>query len=100
MSSPRLVLGPDELETLVRFVNLSPRLKQVAMLIAYGKGRRDIAVELGLGIDTVREYLNRIYSAFGLWGVTSRTVLALRLRDLALGIGSPTTRPIARRSKD
>ena len=49
---------------------MRPREREVLKLLANGYRYKEIAVELDIGVDTVREYLRRIYAAFH---VSSRT---------------------------
>jgi two-component system nitrate/nitrite response regulator NarL len=53
---------------------LTPREKDVALLVAQGLRNNDISVRLGLREHTVRNYLLRIFDK---WGISSRVELVL-----------------------
>ena len=50
---------------------LSPREREVALLVASGKGRLEIARQLNLSPYTIRNHLARIYKKLGLSGKPS-----------------------------
>lgn len=50
---------------------LSPREREVALLVASGKGRPEIARQLNLSPFTVRNHLDSIYKKLGLSGKPS-----------------------------
>ncbi|MFL5766816.1 MAG: response regulator, partial [Actinomycetota bacterium] len=51
-------------------ISLSPRTKEVLILLSWGLGNREIAAELGLSIETVKTHIERLYKRLG---VTTRT---------------------------
>ena len=63
-------IGKTEKGSKDEFNKLRPREREVLKLLANGYRYKEIAVELDIGVDTVREYLRRIYAAFH---VSSRT---------------------------
>ncbi len=56
---------------------LSPREMQVLRLVAEGKSSKDIAVMLGLGLQTVRSYRKTMMTKLGVNNVAGLTQLAL-----------------------
>ena len=65
--------------------HLSFRERQVVRLIQQAKSNKEIAYELCLTVGTVKEYLYRIFRKLG---VSNRTELALRGRDLGIAEAS------------
>jgi len=59
-----------------RPVSLTPREEQIAQAIAAGRSNRDIAAQLGITEQTVKNHLTNI---FGKVGVENRLQLALAL---------------------
>lgn len=53
---------------------LSPRQWQVLALIAAGRANKEIAAELGIGLDTVKDHVRAIFQKVE---VTSRIAAAL-----------------------
>lgn len=49
-------------------MNLTPRQRDVASLVARGATNKDIAAELGLTHATVKLYLHRMYARLGICG--------------------------------
>lgn len=98
---PDTLLTPDKLDALQRLLEtsfsrhphvhafnlhsrllrsgLSHREKQVALLISQGASNRDIAVDMGVTLATVKTYLVRIFEKLQ---VDSRTALAARVMQL------------------
>lgn len=62
-----------------REIPLSPRERTTLKLIAEGKQNKEIADELGLSPQTVKNFCARIFQKLG---VTNRTQAALRWRDM------------------
>ncbi len=58
---------------------LSPRERQIALLVASGKGRLEIAEQLGLSKHTIRNHLARIYKKLGLSGKPSPMIRLVAL---------------------
>lgn len=58
---------------------LTPRLQQVAQLVASGLSNAEVARQLGLSEGTVKNYLKDI---FKLLGVSNRTQLAIKLQQV------------------
>lgn len=54
---------------------MSPRLRQVMLLLASGRSRKEIAGELGISLHTANEYIAAVYSRLG---VHSRAELMAR----------------------
>jgi len=73
---PRLAItAGDEAEPLPV---LTPRELEVLQLIVYGKSNKDIAVVLGLSVNTVAVHRARIMQAFGLHNAAELVVYAIR----------------------
>lgn len=73
--------GAPALEKLVeerRLDRLTPREKDVALALAQGRSRPEIAVQLGLSVNTVASVGKRVYSKLG---VSRRAELAARLQS-------------------
>jgi two-component system, NarL family, nitrate/nitrite response regulator NarL len=58
--------------------SLSPRERQLAILVAQGLRNREIATELGITEGTVKVYLHSIFDKLG---IGNRTELAMRFRS-------------------
>ena len=58
-------------------VKLSPRETELLDLLSEGLGNKEIADRMGLSVETVRDYLKRIYEKLH---VRSRTEAALKYR--------------------
>lgn len=71
-------MGRDVADETRPLPSLTPREWQVCQLAAQGKANKEIAVELGLSVNTVQNYLKSAYKKLG---VSSRAALANRLRD-------------------
>ncbi len=54
---------------------LTPRQLQIASLVRDGLGDREIAQEVGLGVSTLKNYLQKI---FDLLGCDNRVMVAVR----------------------
>lgn len=74
-----LPMLPDE-----EVVSLSPRLRQVMNCLLVGKSRKEIALQLGLPVHTLGDYIKQIYQRFG---VQSHPAL---LRKFFIGDGGDT----------
>ena len=63
-----------------RVPGISPRLRQVAMLVAQGQKNAEIADELGLSVFTVRNQVSTILRKLNLqnWGQIAVSVLRRR----------------------
>jgi DNA-binding NarL/FixJ family response regulator len=61
-----------------RTVTLSPRYVDVLRLMADGRTNREIALELGLSIYTVKNYVERIYERLGARDRVQAVTIALR----------------------
>jgi DNA-binding NarL/FixJ family response regulator len=61
-----------------RTVPLSPRYVDVLRLMAEGRTNREIALELGLSIYTVKNYVERIYERLGARDRVQAVTIALR----------------------
>lgn len=66
------------------FNRLSPRLKELALMLAKGMSNKEIALETGLTIGTVKNHISAILNAYQ---VSSRTKAALISADP--GVDSP-----------
>jgi DNA-binding CsgD family transcriptional regulator len=81
---------------------LSPREKQIAMLVAKAKTNKEIAYDLGLKEGTIKDYLFKIYRkvkvanrtelAVWLWGIRPNAV-TLPASPKALAAGLPPAAP-------
>lgn len=60
---------------------LSPRERQIAVLVAQGLPTKAIALRLGISIWTVATHVRRMYARFG---VSSRAALVARLFESGL----------------
>lgn len=60
---------------------LSPRERQIAVLVAEGLPTKTIALRLGISIWTVATHLRRMYARFG---VSSRAAMVARLFESGL----------------
>lgn len=60
---------------------LTPRQRDVALLVSRGLSNAEVASKLGIQKSTVASYLKEVYSALG---IHSRTALANLVRDMAL----------------
>ena len=58
-------IGEQQLEK-EKFGGLTPREREVAMLIAQGKSNREIAESMTVGVKTVETYVTRILHKLGL----------------------------------
>ncbi len=58
--------------------HLSPRGKQILVLLSKGLGNREIAEELGLSIETVKTHIERLYKRLGVPTRTDAVAKALR----------------------
>jgi DNA-binding NarL/FixJ family response regulator len=63
-------VGKKQKEARTEFTQLSPREQDVVKLLAAGFRYKEIAAELGISLDTVREHARRIYTKLH---VSSRT---------------------------
>lgn len=61
---------------------LSPREREVLQLVAAGLTNPEIASQLGLGVETVKTLLERVFRKLGVNGRTEATAEAVRLRLL------------------
>jgi DNA-binding NarL/FixJ family response regulator len=59
---------------------LSQREREVLQLLAYGKSNKEIAKELGIGVQTVKTHLSHIFGKLGASDRTGAVGLALRMR--------------------
>ncbi|MEQ1945617.1 MAG: response regulator transcription factor [Bryobacteraceae bacterium] len=73
---PRLAVAPQS-QTDTPAV-LTPRELEVLQLIVYGKSNKDIAVVLGLSVNTVAVHRARIMQALGLHNAAELVVYAIR----------------------
>jgi DNA-binding NarL/FixJ family response regulator len=67
---------------------LTPREREIALLAARGLTNRQIAAELGLSINTMSNYLKRIYAKLE---ISSRTELAWRLQYMDMHSGEESS---------
>ena len=56
---------------------MAPRARQVAELVISGFTNRDVAMQLGVSVQVVKNYVRMVFDACGVW---SRTELAARFR--------------------
>jgi len=70
----------EAVEQTLRRAPLTPRERDVVLLLVAGSGTRDIATETGLTVSTVNTYLKRIFSKLG---VHSRVELIARMAGTA-----------------
>ena len=61
-------------------VDLTPREKQIALMVAQGMSNKEIGRSLGIGYGTVKNHLTSIYKK---WEINDRTQCAITV--LALG---------------
>jgi DNA-binding NarL/FixJ family response regulator len=59
-------------------ISLSPRTKEVLILLSWGLGNREIADELALSIETVKTHVERLYKRLGVTTRTDAVAKALR----------------------
>ena len=71
MNAPRF----EAKECRARVAQLSPRLLEVLRMLSEGKSQKQIAADMGLSENTVRVYLERVYSVLGV----PNAVLAARI---------------------
>jgi DNA-binding CsgD family transcriptional regulator len=65
----------------IQRLRLSPRQKQIVLLLMKGDRDKTIAYSMGLSYNTIRTYLQRIYHKVG---VTDRGELMLRVFEVRL----------------
>jgi DNA-binding NarL/FixJ family response regulator len=58
--------------------SLSQREREVLQLLAYGKSNKEIAKELGIGVQTVKTHLSHIFCKLGAADRTAAVAQALR----------------------
>jgi DNA-binding NarL/FixJ family response regulator len=68
----------DEEEASSRSVQLSPREREVLLLLSRGLGNREIGEELGVSIETVKTHVERLYKRLGVTSRTDAVAKALR----------------------
>ena len=76
------VADADHLPRRVGGAALSPREREVLQLVAAGLTNPEIASQLGLGVETVKTLLERVFRKLGVNGRTEATAEAVRLRLL------------------
>jgi len=59
-------------------IPLSPRTKEVLILLSWGLCNREIAEELGLSVETVKTHIERLYKKLGVTTRTDAVAKALR----------------------
>ncbi|MFL5738442.1 MAG: response regulator [Actinomycetota bacterium] len=59
-------------------VSLSPRTREVLVMLSWGLCNREIADELGLSIETVKTHIERLYKRLGVTARTDAVAKALR----------------------
>lgn len=75
LGAPMIVAQPLPI-AVAMLANLSPREREVAMLLARGSSNKTIAAELAISIATVKDHVHRILSKTG---VSSRSQIAAML---------------------
>jgi DNA-binding NarL/FixJ family response regulator len=60
-------------------MTLTPRLRDVLLLVAEGKTTAEIARDLGLSRNTVKNYIDRIFERLGVQDRVQAVSTALRL---------------------
>jgi DNA-binding NarL/FixJ family response regulator len=68
----------EEEEASSRSVQLSPREREVLLLLSRGLGNREIGEELGVSIETVKTHIERLYKRLGVTSRTDAVAKALR----------------------
>jgi DNA-binding NarL/FixJ family response regulator len=59
-------------------IALSPRTREVLVMLSWGLCNREIADELGLSIETVKTHIERLYKRLGVATRTDAVAKALR----------------------
>jgi len=77
----RRASAPQTAPVLPPIPRLTPREHQIVSLIALGRSNKEISSELGISLQTVKNYLQRIFEKLG---VTSRLEVALRAEENSL----------------
>lgn len=73
------VADADHVPRRVGRAPLSPREREVLELVAAGLTNREIASQLGIGVETVKTLLERVFRKLGVSGRTEATAEAVRL---------------------
>jgi DNA-binding NarL/FixJ family response regulator len=76
------VADADNLPRRTSRTALSPREREILQLVAAGLTNPQISSQLGLGVETVKTHLERVFRKFGVSGRTEATAEAARLRLL------------------
>ena len=70
------IFSEKEWDVLVNELSLSPRQSEVIHLLLNGRSDKQVAMELGIAVPTVRTHLSRLFSRFNL---QDRNELILRI---------------------
>jgi DNA-binding CsgD family transcriptional regulator len=65
---------------------LTPRQREVARYVSYGRTNSEVAVMLGMSENTVKKHLKEVFAVLE---TTNRTELAAMLRDLPVEGSAP-----------
>ncbi len=71
-------LSEEEERSDTEEIHLSPRGKEVLLLLSKGLGNREIAEQLGLSIETVKTHIERLYKRLDVASRTDAVAKALR----------------------
>lgn len=79
-------LGTGSTDLAGRFRLLTPRQREVARYVSYGRTNAEVALVLGMSENTVKKHLKEV---FAILETTNRTELAALLRDLPVETSAP-----------
>jgi DNA-binding NarL/FixJ family response regulator len=81
---PAFPLDAVAWQHVVKTLELSPQQARIVSLILHGLRDKEVAGELGLGVPTIRTYLDRVFQRVG---ARDRVELVIRVFVVARGAG-------------